>query len=58
MIYDFSLFVYVSSRCFACERHRHSLTVVDSRHRFTAINLNEMNAFDQRKQACYSYFIT
>ena len=55
MIYDFSLFVYVSSRCFACERHRHSLTVVDSRHRFTDINLNEMNAFDQRKQACYSY---
>ena len=29
--------------------------VVDLRHRFTVIHMNEMNAFDQSEKACHSY---
>ena len=29
--------------------------VVDSRHRFNVININELNVFDQSEQTCHSY---
>ena len=35
--------------------YRSRTIIVDLRHRFTVIHMNEMNVFDQQEQSCHLY---